>query len=760
MLLRKYEEDKYTLIHTASGEIAGRALTIETGKLANQAGGSVTVRYGDTVLLVTACAAPNPREGIDFLPLTIDYEERLYAAGKIPGSFFRREGRPTEVGTLAARLTDRPLRPLFPKGLHNEIQVIVTVLSADQENDPDILGIIGASSALCLSEIPFDGPVAATRLGYINGELVVNPTFAQLEESKLDLVVAGTSEAIAMVEAGANEVPEDVIIGAVKLGQDTNQTIIGLQRELMATASKPKMELNLEPLADDELVEKVASMVDGRLHSTIFSGKEKGERDGALDELSREVAAELADDHSSQAVRSAFEALLKREVRSGIVQRGLRPDGRAPRQIRPITCETSILPRTHGTGLFTRGQTQVLTIATLGSMAENQKLDTINPEDSKRYLHHYNFPPYSVGEVRRVGGPGRREIGHGALAERALLPVVPSEAEFPYTIRLVSESLGSNGSTSMASVCGSTLALMDAGVPLRTPVAGVAMGLVMIEDGGYVILTDIQGVEDALGDMDFKVAGTSQGITALQMDIKVKGITYGIMEEALSQAREARMFVLERITETLAAPREDLSPYAPRMIRLSIPVDKIGTIIGPGGKTIRSIIEETKTTINVDNDGTVTIGSTSQEAANRAIERIELLTKEAEVGGIYTGKVVRLMNFGAFVEILPGKDGLVHISELSTERVESVEDVVNIGDEITVMVREIDSMGRINLSRRALLQDRGSDGQPAPSATESRPRFDRPRRDNDRPGRSRGPRNSGPNSNSRGGGRPPFRPSR
>ena len=762
MFLTKYEEDKNTLIHTASGEIAGRMLTIETGKLANQAGGSVTVRYGDTILLVTACAAPNPREGVDFLPLTIDYEERLYAAGKIPGSFFRREGRPTEVATLAARLTDRPLRPLFPKGFHNEIQVIVTVMSADQENDPDILGIIGASSALCLSEIPFDGPVAATRLGYIDGELVVNPTFAQLEESKLDLVVAGTSDAIAMVEAGANEVPEDVIISAVKLGQETNQAIIGFQRELMAVASKPKMTPNIEPAAGDDLVDKVGSMVDGRLHSTIFSGREKGERDGALDELSREVATQLADDHSSQTVRSAFDALLKREVRSGIVRSGLRPVGPAPWQIRPITCQTSVLPRTHGTGLFTRGQTQVLTIATLGSMAENQKLDTINPEDSKRYLHHYNFPPYSVGEVRRVGGPGRREIGHGALAERALLPVVPSEEEFPYTIRLVSESLGSNGSTSMASVCGSTLALMDAGVPLRAPVAGVAMGLVMMEDGGYVILTDIQGVEDALGDMDFKVAGTSQGITALQMDIKVKGITYGIMEEALTQAREARIFVLGRITETLSAPREDLSPYAPRMLRLSIPVEKIGAVIGPGGKTIRSIIEETKTTINVDNDGKVTIGSTSQEAAQRAVERIELLTKEAEVGAIYTGKVVRLMNFGAFVEILPGKDGLVHISELSTERVESVEDVVKIGDEITVMVREIDSMGRINLSRRALLQDPGGDGQPAPSAVESRPpRFDRPRRDNDRPGGNRGPRsNSGPSSNSPGGRRPPFRPSR
>ena len=762
MLLTKYEEDKNTLIHTASGEIAGRPLTIETGKLANQAGGSVTVRYGDSILLVTACAVASAREGIDFLPLTIDYEERLYAAGKIPGSFFRREGRPTEIATLAARLTDRPLRPLFPKGFHNEIQVVVTVLSADQENDPDILGIIGASSALCLSDIPFDGPVAATRIGYIDGELVVNPTFAQLEQSSLDLVVAGTSEAIAMVEAGANEVSEEVIISAVKLGQEINQKIIGLQRELMAVASKPKMSPNTEPIASDDLVEQVASVVDGRLHATVFSGKEKGERDGALDELSREVAAQLADEHSSQAVRSAFEALLKKEVRTGIVRNSLRPDGRSPQEIRPITCETSILPRTHGSGLFTRGQTQVLTIATLGSMSENQKLDTINPEDSKRYMHHYNFPPYSVGEVRRVGGPGRREIGHGALAERALLPVVPSAEDFPYTIRLVSESLSSNGSTSMASVCGSSLALMDAGVPLRAPVAGVAMGLVMMEDAGYVILTDIQGVEDALGDMDFKVAGTSQGITALQMDIKVKGITYGIMEEALSQAREARMFVLERITETLAAPREDLSPYAPRMLRLSIPVEKIGSVIGPGGKTIRSIIEETKTTINVDNDGTVTIGSTSQEAADRAVERIQLLTKEAEVGAIYTGKVVRLMNFGAFVEILPGKDGLVHISELSTERVESVEDVVSIGDEITVMVREIDSMGRINLSRRALLQEPGPDGQPAaPRAVESRPPSDRPRRDNDRSGgRYRGPRsNSGPSNNSQGDRRPPYRPS-
>jgi polyribonucleotide nucleotidyltransferase len=691
------------LIHTTSVEIAGRQLTIETGKLANQASGSVTIRYGDSILLVTACASPTAREGIDFLPLTIDYEERLYAAGKIPGSFFRREGRPTEIGILAARLTDRPLRPLFPKGLHNEIQVIVTVLSADQENDPDILGIIGASAALCLSDIPFDGPVSATRLGYIDGQIVVNPTFAQLDESKLDLVVAGTSDAIAMVEAGASEVSEDVIIAAVKRGQEINQEIVGLQQKLIALAAQPKMSLNPNGHADDALIEKLASALGGRLHSLIFTNREKGEKDSAVDDLRAEVEAQIGEDYSSQDIKTAFEALVKREVRSGIVHGGERPDGRGAKEIRPISSEASVLPRAHGSGLFNRGQTQVLTIATLGSMAEVQKLDTVNPEVSKRYMHHYNFPPYSVGEVRRVGGAGRREIGHGALAERALLPVLPTAEDFPYTIRLVSESLGSNGSTSMASVCGSTLALMDAGVPLKAAVAGIAMGLVMTEDDKYVILTDIQGVEDALGDMDFKVAGTAQGITALQMDIKVKGITYSIMEEALSQARDARLFVLERIQSTLAAPRPEMSPYAPRMLRISIPIDKIGAIIGPGGKTIRSIIEETKTTINVDNDGTVTIGSVSQEAAQKAVERIEMLTKEAEVGAIYTGKVVRLMNFGAFVEIMPGRDGLVHISELSNERINTVEDVVQIGDEITVMIKEIDSMGRINLSRRALL---------------------------------------------------------
>ncbi|MBF8266957.1 MAG: polyribonucleotide nucleotidyltransferase [Dehalococcoidia bacterium] len=741
--------------YAVSMEVAGRTLTIETGKLANQANGSVTVRYGDTLLLVTACVAPTAREGVDFLPLTIDYEERLYAAGKIPGSFFRREGRPSQEGTLAARLTDRPLRPLFPKGFRNEIQVVITVLSADQENDPDILGIIGASSALCLSDIPFEGPVGATRLGYVDGAFVVNPTFPQLGNSKLDLVVAGTRDAIAMVEAGASEVSEEIVLEALRRGQEINQEIISLQEELIGLAGKPKTAFTVNGQADEGILSKVASLLGDRLYPAIFTHREKGEEDDTMRALRAEVTDRLGRDHPPKEVAAAFETLVKKELRSRIVQGSLRPDGRRPTEIRPISCEVSILPRAHGSGLFTRGMTQVITIATLGSMAETQKLDTIGPEETRRYMHHYNFPGYSVGEVRRTGGPGRREIGHGALAERALLPVVPGEAEFPYTIRLVSEVIGSNGSTSMASICGSSLALMDAGVPIRAPVAGVAMGLVMVEGGQYVVLTDIQGVEDALGDMDFKVAGTTQGITALQMDIKVKGITYRIMEEALRQALEARLFVLGKIRDTMAQPRPDLSPYAPRMLRITIPVGKIGAVIGPGGKTIRSIIEETKTTINVDNDGTVTIGSTSPEAAKRAVERIEMLTREAVVGAIYTGKVVRLMNFGAFVEILPGKDGLVHISEISEERVGAVEDVVKVGDEITVMVTEIDAMGRINLSRRAaLLQGVPRGAGPGEGSAAGRPPFNRGGQgpEDDRP---RGPRPPGNRPFSPGNRRPP-----
>ena len=726
------------MIHNVTKQIAGRELTIETGKLANQAGGAVTIRYGDTMVLVTACASPTARDGVDFLPLTIDYEERLYAAGKIPGSFFKREGRSTETGTLAARLSDRPLRPLFPKGFHNEVQVIVTVLSADQENDADILGVIGASCALSISEVPFEGPVGATRVGYVDGDLVINPTFSQIEQSDLDLVVAGTKNAIAMVEAGASEVSEEIIIQAVKKAQETNEEIIQLQEEIIKVAAKKKMDLPVESPMDPQLIAKLTDLVGDNLKKTIFTSAEKGEKDSAIGDLNSQVTASLSEEYSEQEVAEAFESLMTNEVRSGIVYEGRRPDGRNPTQIRPIECETSLLPRTHGSGLFTRGQTQVLSIATLGSMAEVQKLDTISPDHSKRYLHHYNFPPYSVGEVRRMGGPGRREIGHGALAERALLPVIPNESDFPYTIRVVSESVSSNGSTSMGSVCGSTLALMDAGVPLKAPIAGIAMGLVMTEDEKYVILTDIQGVEDHLGDMDFKVAGSKDGITALQMDIKVKGITYEIMEQALSQAKEARLFILEQITNTLSEPRAELSPFAPRMHRIRIPIEKIGALIGPGGKTIRSIIEESGATINVDDDGTVTIGSSSQDSAQVAINKIEMLTKEAEVGAIYTGKVARLMSFGAFVEILPGKDGLVHISELSNERVASVEDVVNVGDEITVLVTEIDSQGRINLSRRALLgsSENDSTGEKNENSSGGSNEGGRDKRRDNRPSRS------------------------
>lgn len=726
------------MIHNVTKQIAGRELTIETGKLANQAGGAVTIRYGDTMVLVTACASPTARDGVDFLPLTIDYEERLYAAGKIPGSFFKREGRSTETGTLAARLSDRPLRPLFPKGFHNEVQVIVTVLSADQENDADILGVIGASCALSISEVPFEGPVGATRVGYVDGDLVINPTFSQIEQSDLDLVVAGTKNAIAMVEAGASEVSEEIIIQAVKKAQETNEEIIQLQEEIIKVAAKKKMDLPVESPMDPQLIAKLTDLVGDNLKKTIFTSAEKGEKDSAIGDLNSQVTASLSEEYSEQEVAEAFESLMTNEVRSGIVYEGRRPDGRNPTQIRPIECETSLLPRTHGSGLFTRGQTQVLSIATLGSMAEVQKLDTISPDHSKRYLHHYNFPPYSVGEVRRMGGPGRREIGHGALAERALLPVIPNESDFPYTIRVVSESVSSNGSTSMGSVCGSTLALMDAGVPLKAPIAGIAMGLVMTEDEKYVILTDIQGVEDHLGDMDFKVAGSKDGITALQMDIKVKGITYEIMEQALSQAKEARLFILEQITNTLSEPRAELSPFAPRMHRIRIPIEKIGALIGPGGKTIRSIIEESGATINVDDDGTVTIGSSSQDSAQVAINKIEMLTKEAEVGAIYTGKVARLMSFGAFVEILPGKDGLVHISELSNERVASVEDVVNVGDEITVLVTEIDSQGRINLSRRALLgsSENDSTGEQNENSSGGSNEGGRDKRRDNRPSRS------------------------
>jgi polyribonucleotide nucleotidyltransferase len=695
---------------------------METGKLAGQADGAVLVRYGDTVVLVTACATEQPREGIDFFPLTIDYEERLYAAGKIPGSFFRREGRPTTEAVLAARLTDRPLRPLFPKGFRNDVQIVVTVLSADQENSPDVLGTIGASTAVCISSIPFGGPVSAVHVGYVEGEYVVMPTFSQLKDSEIDLTVSSTGEAVMMVEAGATGVSEELILGAIRAGHEANQEIVALQNEIIRDVGKEKTPVT-KPELGEAVRNEVAKFLEGKLEE-IVAAVNREERDRSLGERREELLERLGETYAAEQILAAFDERVKMQIRGSILEKGVRPDGRGLKEIRPISAEVGILPRTHGSGLFTRGQTQALTIATLGSASEEQRLDTLSPEDTKRFLHHYNFPPFSVGEVRRMGSPSRRDIGHGALAERAIEPVIPAEDEFPYTIRLVTEVLSSNGSTSMASVCGSTLALMDAGVPIKGPVAGIAMGLIKGDDGNYKILTDIAGLEDAMGDMDFKVAGTAGGITALQMDIKVKGITPEIMGEALEQAREARLEILGKMHETIAESRQELSRYAPRMYRIKIPQAKIGTVIGPGGRVIRSIIEETKCTIDVEDDGTVFIGSISEEAANRAMEIIQGLTKEVEVGQIFTGKVTRITNFGAFVELTPGgKEGLVRISELADYRVPSVEDVVKLGDEIMVQVIEIDSMGRVNLSRRAVLEGatEGEAPQPPPPPTERMP---------------------------------------
>ncbi|MDE2836310.1 MAG: polyribonucleotide nucleotidyltransferase [Chloroflexota bacterium] len=708
-------------------EVAGRTLSIETGKLAQQAHGSAVVRYGDAVVLVTAVMG-RAREGGDFFPLTIEYEERLYAVGRIPGSFFRREGRPTTEATLAARLTDRPLRPRFSKRMLNEVQVVITVLSADHENQPDILGIIGASAALSVSQIPFDGPVAATRMGYVDGELVVNPTYEQLAAGKLDLTIAGSRDAVIMIEAGANEVSEEVVLEALRVGQENNVKVIGLQDQIVAEVGRPKTEVVLAEESAPELVSSIESIVRSTLESIIDRGEGRGERNEGIKQAEHDAIQQLSERFDAKDVAKAFDDVLKKTVRAKVIKEGKRPDGRALTEVRPLSSEVGLLPRTHGSALFQRGETQILTVATLGSMSMTQKLDGLSPEDTKRYIHQYNFPPYSTGEVRRMG-TGRREIGHGALAERALAPMIPDEAEFPYAFRVVSEAIGSNGSTSMGSVCGSTMALMDAGVPIKRPVSGVAMGLMTDDQGNFQVLTDIQGVEDFFGDMDFKVAGTSEGITALQMDIKVSGITQEIFRQALAQAKEGRAFILNHMLGTLAEPRTELNPNAPRMTRVSIPVDKIGALIGPGGKTIRSIIEATGASVDVENDGVVTIGASDQAAAEHAIRMIEGLTKEVEVGERYAGQVTRLMNFGAFVEILPGKEGLVHVSELDTKRVESVEAAVKVGDELEVMVVEIDRMGRINLSRRAVLENL------SPEEVGSR--------SNGRNGADRGPRDRG-----------------
>ncbi len=684
--------------------VGGRSLTIDAGRLARQADAAVTVSYGDTVVLVTACLSNEPREGVDFLPLTVDYEERLYAAGKIPGGFIRREGRPSEEATLASRLTDRPLRPLLPKGWRRDIQLIITVLSADRENDPDILAVIGGSAALLLSGVPFDTPVGVVRVGYMNNEPILNPTLAQLEDSQLDLVVASTRDGIMMVEGVAKEVSEDIVVRAIEFGHQANQDVIKLQEQLWQASGKAKLEAPPLVEVSGELLAAVSPVVDKKLPQILVES-EKSRREAALDHLRDKLLTSLEESFPAEDILAALEAKLKAEMRAGILERGKRVGGRGLTEIRPIGCEVGLLPRTHGSALFTRGETQVLTITTLGSLRQEQQLDGLGIEETKRFIHHYNFPPFSTGEVKRIGTPGRREIGHGALAERALISVLPKEEDFPYTIRLVSEVLSSSGSTSMASVCASSLSLMDAGIPIKSAVAGIAMGLVTDDKGDYDILTDIEGWEDAYGDMDFKVAGTAEGITALQLDIKLKGIDRAILAKALEQAKEARQQILEIMQQTISLSRPEISRYAPRMYKINVPVDKIGSVIGSGGKTVRSIIEETKASIDIQDDGTVFVGSPDEESARKAIAKIEELTREAEVGSTYTGKVTRIFGFGAMVEILPGKEGLVHISELADHRVASVEDVVKVGDEITVKVIGIDQMGRVNLSRRVVLAD-------------------------------------------------------
>ena len=683
--------------------IAGRPFTIQAGKLAQQANGAVVVRYGDTMVLVSACAAHEAIEMGAFVPLTVDYEEKLYAAGKIPGSFFRREGRPAEGAIIACRFIDRCLRPLLLKEFNHEIQIIATVLSADKENAPDICALIGASAALTISDIPFYGPVSAVHVGYLDNSLVLNPTLPQMESSLLDLSVASTKQDIVMVEAGAKEVSESLVLEAIEFGHEANQEIIKLQEELQQAYGKPKAEVKAREITP-ELSSSIRSLLGDKLGEALNQSG-KSQREQALASLKEETKQKLADSFPEEEIKAVFEAQLKAEVRKRVLQERQHVDGRRADEIRPIYCKVGLLPRTHGSGLFTRGATQVLTVTTLGSARQEQLLDGLGLEETKRFMHHYNFPPFSVGEVKRVGTPGRREIGHGALGERAIRPILPSEEDFPYTIRLVSEVLSSNGSTSMASTCGSSLALMDAGVPIKRPVAGIAMGLVTGEDGEHVILTDIEGIEDANGDMDFKVAGTSQGITALQLDIKVKGMSSDILAESLSQARRARLEILNKMAQAIEVSRPDLSPYAPRMYEVVIDSSKIGSVIGPGGKTIRSITDETGATIDIKNDGKIIVGSPDEEAAQKAIKMIEDLTHEVKPGDIYTGKVTRVLNFGAMVEILPGKEGLVHISELTDRYVTKVEDVVKLGDEIMVKVIEIDNMGRVNLSHKAVLEE-------------------------------------------------------
>ena len=732
-----------------SAVVGTRTFTFETGKLAAQAGGAVTFGTGDSIVFAAATMG-GVREGIDFFPLSVDFEERMYAGGKIPGSFFRREGRASTDSILVSRLTDRPLRPLFQHGMKNEVQVIMYTFSADGINPLDILAINAASAAIMISDIPWGGPVGAVRVGRVDNQFVLNPTFAEMEVSDLDLRLAGTRDAILMVECGASEIPEDVMAAALDLGHQSIQPIIDLQLKMAAEIGKPKREAIITT-ANEELQKIVFERVNGPMNGLLDTPLSKVEFYGGMDELEKTLITDLCiagDENgpSEKDVKSAFSEAEHKIVRERILGMGKRPDGRTPTEIRPIWCEVAASPRAHGTGLFTRGETQVLSFATLGTLGDAQELDNLSPIKHKRYMHHYNFPPFSTGEVKMLRGQSRREVGHGALAERALEPVLPAQESFPYTIRVVSEALSSNGSTSMASVCGSTLALMDAGVPIKAPVAGVAMGLITDSTGRYQILTDIQGTEDHLGDMDFKVAGTAAGITALQMDIKISGLSAQMMKEALGQAHTARMAIMDKMMEALAAPRPELKPHAPRIITVKIPVDKIGALIGPGGKNIRALQEETDTKIDIEEDGTVYIASVEGVGAELARQRVESLGENAEIGRIYTGKVVRIEAFGAFVEILPGMDGLVHISQLDSERVNKVEDVVNMGDEITVMVTDVDPQGKIRLSRQAVLE-----GWTAAEAREKDSRKSGPRPGGDRGGNRGGGERGGRGGGDRGG---------
>ncbi|HPI75589.1 MAG TPA: polyribonucleotide nucleotidyltransferase [bacterium] len=689
--------------YEAKLQLGEHELQISTGKMARQASGAVVVRYAGSVVLVTATLSKNDRD-IDYFPLMVDFEEKMYAAGKIPGGFIKREGRASDHAVISARLVDRAIRPLFPKGFKKEVQVVCLALSSDMENPIDVLGLVGASTALSISEIPFDGPVASVRVGRVDGKFIVNPTFAQQEEGDIDIVIAGNEQSVMMVEGEMKEISEADFLEALEFAREPISKLIALQREIASHIGKAKVEF-VAPVPDEELARKVEEFAEPRIRAAL-DGKMKTEREADIAALVEQAVAEFATDGEAvdsakvKEVKNVLEGLEKRLMRERICKDGVRPDGRSKDEIRPISCDVALLPRTHGSAMFTRGQTQVLSAVTLGSPRDAQRIDGISNDIEKQYMHQYNFPPFSVGEVRMMRGPSRRDIGHGMLAERAVAGMIPNEEEFPYAIRVVSEVLESNGSSSMASVCASSMSLMDAGVPLKSPVAGIAMGLVIEESGAHHVLTDIQGVEDHLGDMDFKVAGTSKGITAVQMDIKVKGVTAGLMKEAMEKARVARMIILGKMNDAISSPRPDVSPYAPRLIIIKIDIEKIGTVIGPGGKTIRRITDETGVKVDIEDDGRVLIYTADAAAGEAARKMVEDLVAEVEVGKIYEGIVRRIVNFGAFVEVLPGTDGLVHISQIAPTRINQVEDVLSVGQKVRVKVREIDDMNRVNLTMK------------------------------------------------------------